>query len=85
MRWGRPPSTSVCGPVPDDLSVDQCRILSHEVVQADGVPRLAAGQWATGQRATLNPGYWAVPILRDLARRTHERRWDAGAACRARP
>lgn len=60
-------------------------ILSHEVVQADGVPRLAAGHWATGQRATLNPGYWAVPILRDLARRTHERRWDAGAACRARP
>ena len=29
---------------------------------------LAAGPWATGHPATLNPSYWAFPVLRELDR-----------------
>jgi len=39
-----------------------------ETVSVGGRRVLAAGPWATGQPATLNPSYWAFPVLRDLAR-----------------
>lgn len=45
---------------------------------ADG-PLLAAGSWATGEPASLNPSYWAPTILRDLTARTGDRAWEAMA------
>ena len=51
-------------------------VLSHEVVEVPGVgPVLAAGPWAVGSPATLNPSYWAPGVFDDLARRTGEARW----------
>ena len=44
---------------------------------ADGGETLAAGDWATGTPGTLNPSYWALPVLADVARRTGDRRWSA--------
>jgi endoglucanase len=41
---------------------------------------LAAGPWATGSPASLNPSYWAVPAFADLGRATGEKRWAALAA-----
>ncbi|MFL6073212.1 MAG: glycosyl hydrolase family 8 [Mycobacteriales bacterium] len=56
-------------------------ILAHETVAAPGAGRLlAAGPWATGRPATLNPSYWALPALRDLARLTGDARWRDLAA-----
>ena len=37
---------------------------------------LAAGPWATGQPATLNPSYWAFPVLRNLALLQPRAGWD---------
>lgn len=44
---------------------------------ADGGHTLAAGDWATGSPGTLNPSYWALPILADVGRRTGDPRWSA--------
>jgi endoglucanase len=51
-------------------------LLSTSVTGVEGGRVLAAGQWATGEPATLNPSYWAIPILRDLARLTGDQDWD---------
>lgn len=51
-------------------------ILARETLTlADGSLALAAGNWATGKPGTLNPSYWALPALRDLARTTGDDRW----------
>jgi endoglucanase len=55
-------------------------VLAHEVVWTSGHPVLAAGPWATGSPASLNPSYWAVPAFAGLARATGDRRWAALAA-----
>jgi len=52
-------------------------VLAKEVVALPAGPVLAAGQWATGQPATLNPSYWALGIMRDLAARTGDPQWTA--------
>lgn len=52
-------------------------VLSQEVVQVPDVgPILAAGPWATGSPASLNPSYWTPAIFDDLARRTGDQRWS---------
>ena len=42
-------------------------LLAHTVVRPGGRPLLAAGPWATGEPATLNPSYWALPAMWSLA------------------
>ena len=56
-------------------------ILDRETFRfPDGREALAAGDWATGSPGTLNPSYWAIPVLDDLARRTGDPRWSTLAA-----
>jgi endoglucanase len=55
-------------------------VLARETVSAGGRPLVAAGPWATGNPATLNPSYWALPAYADLARTTGDRRWAQLAA-----
>jgi endoglucanase len=55
-------------------------VLDHETVWPGGRPVLAAGPWATGSPASLNPSYWAVPAFADLGRATGDKRWPALAA-----
>jgi endo-1,4-beta-D-glucanase Y len=56
-------------------------VLAEETTRApDGGLLLTAGPWATGRPATLNPSYWALPVLRDLGSLTADRRWDDMAA-----
>ena len=39
-------------------------VREHTVVDRRPGPLLAAGPWATGEPATLNPSYWVLPALR---------------------
>ena len=41
-------------------------VLRQEVVERDGLRLLAAGPWATGEPATLNPSYWVLPAYEAL-------------------
>jgi endoglucanase len=52
-------------------------VLVHETVWPGGRPVLAAGPWATGRPASLNPSYWARPAFAALAPATGDRRWAA--------
>jgi endoglucanase len=47
-------------------------VLERELVGA----LLAAGPWATGSPATLNPSYWVLPAFEALRGETGVRRWD---------
>ena len=52
-------------------------VLAHEVTFGAGrMPILAAGPWATGNPATLNPSYWSLPALTGLARLTGDPEWQ---------
>ncbi len=52
-------------------------ILAHELTtDPSGAPVLAAGPWATGRPASLDPSYWALPAFRDLAKLTGDDRWS---------
>jgi endoglucanase len=55
-------------------------VLARETVAPGGRPLLAAGPWATGSPATLNPSYWVLPAYAGLARTTGDRRWTQLAA-----
>jgi endoglucanase len=60
-------------------------VLEHETLTlADGSLVLAAGNWATGSPGTLNPSYWAMPVLTDLGRLTGDTRWNDLAATSTR-
>lgn len=51
-------------------------VLAHEVTVGPGrMPILAAGPWATGRPASLNPSYWALPALTGLGQLTGDRQW----------
>jgi endoglucanase len=51
-------------------------ILAHEVTTGPrSTPVLAAGPWATGRPASLNPSYWSLTALQDLARLTGDQMW----------
>jgi hypothetical protein len=51
-------------------------ILGNETVDRGGRLLLAAGPWATGSPASLDPSYWALPAFLGLARFTGDPRWD---------
>lgn len=56
-------------------------VLAHEVVTGPGgIPILAAGPWATGNPASLDPSYWSLPALHGLAALTGSQKWNAMAA-----
>ena len=53
-----------------DLRAQAPRIVDavqqHTLITTSAGPVLAAGPWATGDPATLNPSYWVLPALRGL-------------------
>lgn len=52
-------------------------VLAHEVTAAPGgAPVLAAGPWATGRPASLDPSYWSLPALHGLAQLTGNAQWS---------
>ena len=51
-------------------------ILGDETVSRGGLLLLAAGPWATGSPASLDPSYWSLNAFEDLGRFTGDRRWD---------
>jgi endo-1,4-beta-D-glucanase Y len=55
-------------------------VLERETVGSPGPTLLAAGPWATGEPATLNPSYWAIGAFEALAEETGDRRWRELAA-----
>jgi endo-1,4-beta-D-glucanase Y len=56
-------------------------VLAHEVTTGPGgTPILAAGPWATGRPASLDPSYWSLPALNGLAALTGDPRWHRLAA-----
>lgn len=51
-------------------------ILAREVTTGPGAtPVLAAGPWATGRPASLDPSYWSLPALQGIARFTGDQTW----------
>jgi endoglucanase len=68
---------------PDAVSFHQAgqrvaaAVLAGEVTSGpDGAPVLAAGPWATGSPASLDPSYWALPALTSLAQLTGNPQWQ---------
>jgi hypothetical protein len=56
-------------------------ILAHEVTTGPGrVPVLAAGPWATGRPASLDPSYWSLTAMEGLAQLTGRAEWRSMAA-----
>jgi endo-1,4-beta-D-glucanase Y len=55
-------------------------VLEREIVRSPGPMLLAAGPWATGEPATLNPSYWALSAFEALAEESGDRRWRELAA-----
>ena len=62
------------GDVPTELVRS---VLASEVVRRDDLTLLAAGPWATGEPATLNPSYWVQPAYVALAEETGDPAWQA--------
>jgi endo-1,4-beta-D-glucanase Y len=55
-------------------------ILAHEVAKGPGgQPILAAGPWATGRPASLDPSYWSLSAMQGLARLTGQAEWRSMA------
>ena len=52
-------------------------ILDNETVRRGSELLLAAGPWATGSPASLDPSYWSAVAFTDLARFTGDQRWTA--------
>jgi endoglucanase len=50
-------------------------VLDHETVDAGGAPVLAAGTWALGPPATINPSYWMPGVFTALAAFTSDGAW----------
>jgi endo-1,4-beta-D-glucanase Y len=56
-------------------------VLEREIAVPPGPELLAAGTWATGPPATLNPSYWSLPAFAGLSEETGDPRWEElGAA-----
>jgi len=51
-------------------------ILAHEVTTGPGgTPVLAAGPWATGRPASLDPSYWSLAAMEGIAAATGSQQW----------
>ena len=56
-------------------------VLAHEITTGPGgTPVLAAGPWATGRPASLNPSYWSLTAMNNIATLTGNPRWRRLAA-----
>jgi endoglucanase len=56
-------------------------MLAREIAAPPAPGLLAAGPWGTGQPASLNPSYWALPAFATLRDETGDGRWEElGAA-----
>jgi endoglucanase len=56
-------------------------VLAREVAAPPAPELLAAGTWAVGPPASLNPSYWALPAFAALREDTDDARWEElGAA-----
>jgi endo-1,4-beta-D-glucanase Y len=56
-------------------------ILAHEVTTGPGgTPIMAAGPWATGRPASLDPSYWSLSALQGVAAATGSAQWRRLAA-----
>jgi endoglucanase len=55
-------------------------VLANETVARGRLLLLAAGPWATGSPASLDPSYWEPTAFTSLARFTGDQRWSALAA-----
>jgi endoglucanase len=52
-------------------------VLAHETVTTPGgATLLAAGPWATGSPAALDPSYWMPAVFGALSRETGDREWN---------
>lgn len=67
------------GPGQSELTADGAAlaraVLDHETVDAGGGPVLAAGTWALGPPATINPSYWMPGVFTALATFTSDDAW----------
>jgi endoglucanase len=86
LRYDGPDATGIR----DDGSRVAQAILTHEVTSFGprAIPILTAGPWATGRPATLNPSYWSLPAMTNLASLTGNHEWlrlaDGAVAVTAR-
>jgi endoglucanase len=56
-------------------------VLQREIAAPPAPELLAAGTWATGPPASLNPSYWSLPAFAALGEVTRDPRWEElGAA-----
>ena len=56
-------------------------VLEREIAAPPAPELLAAGTWATGPPASLNPSYWSLPAFAALGEQTGDARWkELGAA-----
>jgi endoglucanase len=56
-------------------------VLERELAAPPAPRLLAAGTWATGRPASLNPSYWSLPAFAGLGEETGDSRWEElGAA-----
>jgi endoglucanase len=56
-------------------------ILAHEVTTGPGgTPIMAAGPWATGRPASLDPSYWSLGAMQGIAQATGSPAWRRLAA-----
>jgi hypothetical protein len=51
-------------------------VLAREIAVPPAPQLLAAGDWATGRPASLNPSYWALPAFAALRAETGDARWE---------
>jgi len=65
------------GPTADDGRRLAAAVLARDSTTVAAGRLLAAGPWAIGPPATLNPSYWAFPVLRQLARLDDDQQWNA--------
>ena len=65
------------GPAVDDGRRLAAAVLARDTTTVAAGRLLAAGPWAIGRPATLNPSYWAFPVLRQLARLDDDQQWNA--------
>ncbi|MBR7825974.1 hypothetical protein KDK95_06630 [Actinospica sp. MGRD01-02] len=63
------------GPHQDGMRVADAVLNFELTTGAGGMSILAAGPWATGRPATLDPSYWSLPALTGLARLTGNDQW----------
>jgi endoglucanase len=73
LRYGGPDAAGI----QDAGSHVADAILTHEVTSFGprAIPILTAGQWAAGPPAIVNPSYWSLPALTNLASLTGNQEW----------